>query len=96
MAELAVLFAEVPAFVSVGASHWKLGRRGVDFGGVVEREERLLSPGVPRLLLEPGSRVRVPQHETPADGVGRAGSILMSRLGGDDDLRATALIAPHT
>lgn len=45
MAELAVLLREVPAFVCVGGSHWNLGRRGVDFGGVVDGEERLLSPG---------------------------------------------------
>jgi hypothetical protein len=43
MAELAVLLREVPAFVSVGTSQWKLGRRGVDFGGVVDGDERLLS-----------------------------------------------------
>jgi hypothetical protein len=67
MAELAVLLREVPAFVSVGASHWTLGRRGVDFGGVVDGEARLLSPGVPKLLLEPGSRgVHDSRRETPS------------------------------
>lgn len=56
MAELAVLLGETPAFTRVGASHWTLGRRGVDFGGVVEHDQRLLSRDVPRFLLEPGSR----------------------------------------
>lgn len=51
MAELSVTLGEVPAFASVGRWHWRLGRRGVDFGGVVDHEERLLSPGVPRGLL---------------------------------------------
>jgi predicted nucleic acid-binding protein len=60
MAELAVLLGETAAFTRVGASHWALGRRGVDFGGVVGHEQRLLYPGVPRLLLEPGSRTTRP------------------------------------
>jgi hypothetical protein len=65
MAELAVLLGEVPAFVPVGASHWKLGRRGVDFGGVVDGNARLLAPGVPRLLLEPGSHRVAPSARDP-------------------------------
>ena len=56
MRELAVLLAEIPAFSPVGGSHWRLGRRGVDFGGVVESAERLLSPCVPRLSLGQGPR----------------------------------------
>jgi hypothetical protein len=51
MAELTGVLGEVPAFDCVGRWHWKLGRRGVDFGGVVDPEDRLLSPGVPRALL---------------------------------------------
>jgi hypothetical protein len=51
MAELAVVLEEVPAFARIGRSHWRLGRRGVDFGGVVHPEDRLLSPGVPRAVL---------------------------------------------
>jgi hypothetical protein len=67
MADLAALLGETPAFTRVDASHWTLGRRGVDFGGVVEHEQRRLSPGVPRLLLEPGSTAA--RRESPcADG----------------------------
>ncbi len=67
MAELVVLLREVPAFVSVGTSHWKLGRRGVDFGGVVDGDERLLSPGILKLLLEPVPiESTPPRHETPS------------------------------
>jgi hypothetical protein len=54
MAELAPLLNEIPAFSRVGASHWSLGRRHVDFGGGGEAAERVLSPGIPRLLLKPG------------------------------------------
>lgn len=53
MAELTVVLGEVPAFARIGRSHWKLGRRGVDFGGLVDHEDRLLSPGVPRALTRP-------------------------------------------
>lgn len=67
MAELAALLKEVPAFVSVGATHWKLGRRGVDFGGVVDGDERLLSPGIPKLLLESAPAEFTPSRlETPS------------------------------
>jgi hypothetical protein len=45
MAELSVLLGKTPAFTQIGGWHWTLGRRRVDFGGVVENEQRLLSPG---------------------------------------------------
>jgi hypothetical protein len=51
MAELTGVLREVPAFTCLGRWHWKLGQRGVDFGGVVDPEDRLLSPGVPHALL---------------------------------------------
>lgn len=48
MAELTGVLGDGPAFDCVGRWHGKLGRRGVDFGGVVDPEDRLLSPGVLR------------------------------------------------